>query len=608
MSAATGWSRTAISSAMTLDFVAMGITSFGWGMMMDRFGPRIVLLAGSSLLGVGLVAASRASTVEEFQFLYGVLVGAGGGAIFAPLMATVTGWFDRHRSLAVSLVSAGMGVAPVTVAPIAARLVSTYDWRFAQLLIGLSVWALLLPAAFLVRRAPSLVSGNAALRAAEPQMTVLAALTSRQFIVLALTYFLSCATHSGPLFHTVSYAISCGLSVTAAVSIYSVEGLAGLAGRIAFGLLGDRFGAKRTFVGGLLLQATAVACYYFAHDLAEFYSVAVVFGFAYAGVMPLYAVLVRENFPLPIIGTMVGAASMASSLGMALGPLAGGIIFDTYGTYGRLYVGACFLGLGAAIVMLTFKPAQAPAGKTRSSRSGVNATCILSGTSRQDVEDVPMLGLAELGLAGVVFLLEFEDVEAAQPVLDLGAGVKVHPAFGCVPAVVEAEKLPGKEPTRLYGTKQREEHGGELVAPDKGQRELGVDQVIGGDGVREILKTRQRKDHPVRRQLLRRLLRGRCGIERGDTRKPGRQQVLRGVEGAGSAIERVVLWRNERGGPHQERTRRVEAPRCDIGGEAFRSIALGLRRRHHALVVACRRLSRCATRCRGPDPISAPSG
>jgi MFS family permease len=360
MSTATGWSRTAISSAMTLDFVAMGVSSFGWGMMVDRFGPRIVLLAGSSLLGVGLVAASRASTVEEFQFLYGVLVGAGGGAIFAPLMATVTGWFDRHRSLAVSLVSAGMGVAPMTVAPIAARLVSTYDWRFAQLSIGVAVWALLLPAAFLVRRAPGLLSGNAALRAAEPQMTVRAALTSRQFIVLALTYFLCCATHSGPLFHTVSYAVSCGLSVAAAVSIYSVEGLSGLAGRIAFGLLGDRFGAKRTFVGGLLLQATAVAGYYFVRDLAEFYSVAVVVGFAYAGVTPLSPVSVRENFPLPIIGTMVGAASMASSLGMALGPLAGGVIFDTYGTYGRLYIGACLVGLGAAIVMLTFRPAQAP--------------------------------------------------------------------------------------------------------------------------------------------------------------------------------------------------------------------------------------------------------
>jgi MFS family permease len=358
MSAATGWSRTAISFAMTLDFVAMGVASFAWGMMMDRFGPRIVLLAGSSILGLGLVLASRSSTVEEFQLLYGVLVGVGGGAIFAPLMATVTGWFDRHRSLAVSLVSAGMGVAPMTVAPIAAQLVSKYDWRFAQLLIGLSVWALLLPAAFLVRRAPGLLGGDAARRAAEPQMTVRAALTSPQFAVLALTFFLCCATHSGPLFHTVSYAVSCGLSVTAAVSIYSVEGLSGLAGRLVFGLLGDKFGAKRTFVSGLLLQAAAVACYYFAREQAEFYSVAAVFGFAYAGIMPLYAVLVRENFPLPIIGTVVGAASMASSLGMALGPLAGGLIFDIYGTYGRLYIGSCLVGLGAVVIMLLFRPAQ----------------------------------------------------------------------------------------------------------------------------------------------------------------------------------------------------------------------------------------------------------
>jgi MFS family permease len=148
------------------------------------------------------------------------------------------------------------------------------------------------------------------------------------------------------------------MTVTAAVSIYSLEGLAGLAGRIAFGLMGDRFGAKRTFVSGLLLQAGAVGCYFFARERFEFYSVASVFGFAYAGVMPLYAVLVRENFPLPIIGTVVGAASMASSMGMALGPLAGGVIFDRFGTYGWLYVVSFLTGLGAAAIMLTFRPAR----------------------------------------------------------------------------------------------------------------------------------------------------------------------------------------------------------------------------------------------------------
>jgi MFS family permease len=191
-------------------------------------------------------------------------------------------------------------------------------------------------------------------------MTVRQALTSPQFIVLASTYFLCCATHSGPLFHTVSYAISCGLPVMAAVSIYSVEGLSGLAGRIVFGLLGDRFGAKRTFVSGLVIQAMAAGSYLFARQQAEFYTVAVVFGFAYAGVMPLYAVLMRENFPVAIIGTVVGAGSMASSLGMALGPWAGGLIFDTYGAYGWLYIGTFLIGLAAAVIMATFRPAQPP--------------------------------------------------------------------------------------------------------------------------------------------------------------------------------------------------------------------------------------------------------
>ncbi len=357
MSVATGWSRTDISLAMTLDFITMGIASFGWGVMLDRVGPRMVLLSGSTILGVGLVLASRARTIEQFQLCYGILVGAGGGAIFAPVMATVTTWFDRQRSLAVSLVSAGMGVAPMTVAPVAARLVTTFDWRFAQLLIGVAVWALLLPVAFLVRRAPAMRGKTAGPRPNWAPMTVREALTSPQFVVLGLAYFMCCATHSGPLFHTVSYAISCGLPVTAAVSIYSVEGLSGLFGRIAFGLLGDRFGAKRTFVAGLLLQAGAVGCYYLARQQYQFYLVAVVFGFAYAGVMPLYAVLIRENFPVHIIGTVIGAASMASSLGMSLGPLAGGVIFDTYGNYGRLYIGSLLIGLGAALIMLTFRPA-----------------------------------------------------------------------------------------------------------------------------------------------------------------------------------------------------------------------------------------------------------
>ena len=113
-----------------------------------------------------------------------------------------------------------------------------------------------------------------------------------------LTNFFCCAAHSGPIVHTVSYAVTCGIPLMLAVSIYSVEGLAGLGGRVAFGLLGDRFGAKRILVIGLLVQAFGTLGYLAARELATFYAVAAVFGFIYAGVMPLYSVIARENFPL----------------------------------------------------------------------------------------------------------------------------------------------------------------------------------------------------------------------------------------------------------------------------------------------------------------------
>ena len=357
MSDATGWSRTGISSAMTLDFLTMGVAAFGWGILTDRFGPRIVVLAGAILLGLGLALASRATSLLEFQIIYGVVVGVAAGAVFAPMIATVTGWFEERRSLAVSLVSAGMGVAPMTISPFASWLIESYDWRTALLVIAVMAWVLLIPAALLVRRPPPASSTAVGMPAEGGEgMTVAQALRSPQFIVLAVTFFFCCAAHSGPIFHTVSYALTCGLSAMTAVTIYSVEGLAGLGGRILFGLLGDKFGARRIVVLGLMVQALGAGSYYFTREIGEFYAVAILFGMAYGGVMPLYAVIAREYFPMRIMGTVFGAAAMISSLGMALGPAVGGWIFDTFNGYGFLYIASFGMGLAAVATALAFPP------------------------------------------------------------------------------------------------------------------------------------------------------------------------------------------------------------------------------------------------------------
>lgn len=353
----THWSVTGVSAAMTIAFLAMAVAGFVWGGLSDRFGPRVVVLIGAIVLASSLALASRATSLPAFQLIFGVLVGASAAAVFAPMMACVTGWFDTQRSLAVSLVSAGMGMAPVTMSPLVAWLITHHDWRATLLILAGVVAVTMIPLSFLVRRPPvQEPEAGAATAPGAPDMSLRQALASPQFLILLAANFFCCATHSGPIFHTVSYAVTCGIPLMAAVTIYSVEGLSGLGGRLVFGVLGDRLGAKRVLVAGLLIQALAALVYLQASRLPSFYAAAALFGFVYAGVMPLYSVIIRENFPIHMMGTMIGGVAMAGGLGMATGPVTGGLIYDAFGSYGWMFAGAFVLGLVACLIMVSFKP------------------------------------------------------------------------------------------------------------------------------------------------------------------------------------------------------------------------------------------------------------
>ena len=357
----TGWSRAGISLAMTVGFIVMGVAGFGWGTLSDRIGARPVVLMAVGLLVGGLVLASRAPNLLVFQFAYGGMVGASGGAFFAPIIAATLSWFDKNRSLAVSLVSLGGGVAPMTMSPLAGYLIGIMGWRDAMFWIALGALVVVVPAALLIRRAPMFAEAAPAPAAGAPaakQSSGFAVLRTPQFIVLAGTFFLCCAAHSGPIFHTVSYAMICGATLAAATGIYAIEGAAGLAGRLLFGLLADRVGVRKVIVGGLVLQAVGIYLYIYLSEVTQFYMLAAVLGLAYGGVMPLYAVLAREYFPPRLLGTVLGAATMTSSIGMAGGPLGGGWLFDTFGTYNWLYIASAAIGLAAAAMALAFPPAR----------------------------------------------------------------------------------------------------------------------------------------------------------------------------------------------------------------------------------------------------------
>jgi MFS family permease len=154
----------------------------------------------------------------------------------------------------------------------------------------------------------------------------------------------------------VTNAIDHGVSAMAATTVLSAAGLASLSGRVICGLLADRLGAKRVLIVGLAIQAVAVSLYLVTRELAGFYALALMFGLAYGGVMPLYAIVVREYFGARIMGATFGAVAFASTLGMALGPWLGGVLYDSFGSYSWLFIGSFGIGLGAVAIAFAFRP------------------------------------------------------------------------------------------------------------------------------------------------------------------------------------------------------------------------------------------------------------
>jgi MFS family permease len=351
-----GWSRAGVSTAALLNWLAMGVGAFAWGALSDRLGTRAVVLVGGALLGLGLVLASRATTLAQFQLTFGLAVGLAAGSLYTPLIASTTRWFTRHRSLAVALVSAGVSVGAMTTGPLARWLISAYDWRVAMLVIGDLAWLLIIPTALLLRDPPAASSPAALATGQAGPLTVAQALRTPQFAAIALTHLACCAAHSGPIFHMVTNAIDHGVSAMAAATVLSAAGLASLGGKIVCGVVADRVGARRTLVTGLTVQAIAVSLYLVTRDLLGFYALALLFGLAYGGVMPLYAIVVREYFGERIMGTAFGAVALVSTLGMALGPWAGGWVYDRLGSYAWLFIGSAAIGLGAVAIALACRP------------------------------------------------------------------------------------------------------------------------------------------------------------------------------------------------------------------------------------------------------------
>ena len=349
-----GWSRSVIGSVGLLNWVVMGVGGVLAGYLADRLGTRTVILAGGSLLGLGLVLSSQVREVWQFYLTFGLMVGGGVSTFYVPLTVLAVRWFGARRGMAAAIVSAGNGFGILVLSPISRWLINQFDWRTALMALGDASWLIVLPSALLIKDAASAVPIGA-----DSSPSARAIVRAWPVWAIGLTHFACCAAHSGPVFHMVSHAIDQGLTGMAAATLLGVSGFASMFGRVATGLVADRFGTKPTLVAMLALQAGIIGLYPVAHGLPVLYALGISFGVAYGGVMPLYALLTRECFGEKTLGTAYGIVFFVSTLGMGLGSYAGGLIHDALGSYLWLFLGSLAIGVMATIMAVTLRPRSA---------------------------------------------------------------------------------------------------------------------------------------------------------------------------------------------------------------------------------------------------------
>jgi predicted MFS family arabinose efflux permease len=234
-------------------------------------------------------------------------------------------------------------------------LITEYDWRTAMLLLGDLAWLTIVPLAFVVGKAGVGPAAPAPAAAAGPDLSLADIARSPQFWVIALTHFACCVAHSGPIFHMVANATDHGVGAMTAAVVFGFAGLASILGRIATGLVADRIGAKRTLIAMLALQAPAILLYVVIQGTLSFYLLGLVFGVAYGGVMPLYALLTREYFGQRAMGGAYGAIYMLQAIGMGLGTFGGGWLYDRLGGYGWAFTAAAAFGGVAVLLALALR-------------------------------------------------------------------------------------------------------------------------------------------------------------------------------------------------------------------------------------------------------------
>jgi MFS family permease len=310
---------------------AAGGAAMGW--LLDRFGILVPLTCGALALTVGYVTAGNAANLWWFALAHG-LIGIGSSASLGPLMADTSHWFVLRRGIAVALCSSGNYLAGVVWPPLVQHFIATAGWRPTHIGIGLFCAATMLPLAWLaLRRAPPVHEIGVAAAAAAQAQSTLGLSPNALMVLLAIAGVACCVAMSMPQVHIVAYCGDLGYGVARGAEMLAVMMAFGIVSRIATGFIADRIGGLPTLLFGAVLQGAALFLYVLFDGLVSLYVISALFGLFQGGLIPSYAIIIREYFSPREAGTRVGVVLMATLLGMALGGWMSGAIFDLTGTY-----------------------------------------------------------------------------------------------------------------------------------------------------------------------------------------------------------------------------------------------------------------------------------
>ncbi|HEY3030408.1 MAG TPA: MFS transporter [Bradyrhizobium sp.] len=329
-----GATRGAVSLAFTLTMLGFGLGGVATGKITDRFGIVAAMALSISFLGLAYVLAGLSTTLWQFIAVH-VLIGLGTSATFGPLMAEASHWFERYRGLAVTIVASGNYVGGTIWPPLVNWGMQTAGWRTTHIAIGIFC-AVAMTIVLLVLRARI---GRAAKRShdnAPPPRVDLRISTNTLTVMLSVASLACCVAMAMPQVHIVAYCGDLGYGVARGAEMLSLMMAFGVISRIGSGFLADKIGGIRTLLIGSVAQGFALLFYLFFDSLTSLYVISAMFG--QGGIVPSYAIIVRESMPASEAATRVGIVILASVVGMSFGGWVSGVIFDATGSYAAAFL------------------------------------------------------------------------------------------------------------------------------------------------------------------------------------------------------------------------------------------------------------------------------